>query len=77
MVRAPIARRIGLGRAAQGQRAKIIESSANALNSSALPHGSRKNIVACSPGSPLKRMCGSMMKRVDVRGGKLVKVTLP
>jgi hypothetical protein len=35
--------------------------SANALNSSALPLGSRKNIVACSPTSPLKRMCGSMM----------------
>src|ERR1044072_1971424 len=36
--------------------------SANALNSSALPEGSRKNIVACSPTSPLKRTCGSMMK---------------
>lgn len=31
--------------------------SANALNSSALPDGSRKNIVACSPTSPLKRTC--------------------
>src|SRR6185437_241519 len=29
--------------------------SANALNSSALPNGSRKNIVACSPASPRKR----------------------
>ena len=28
----------------------------NALNSIALPNGSRKNIVACSPGSPLKRI---------------------
>src|SRR5690554_1458994 len=27
-----------------------------ALNSSALPEGSRKNMVACSPGWPLKRM---------------------
>ena len=34
--------------------------SAKALISSALPDGSRKNIVACSPGSPLKRMYGSI-----------------
>ena len=38
--------------------------SPNALNSSALPNGSRKNIVACSPGSPLKRTYGSMTKCV-------------
>src|SRR3569623_1881655 len=37
-------------------------SSANALNSSALPLGSRKNIVACSPGWPTKRMCGAIPK---------------
>ena len=37
--------------------------SRNALNSSALPEGSRKNMVACSPTSPLKRIWGSMMKR--------------
>ena len=30
--------------------------SANDFISMALPDGSRKNIVACSPGSPLKRM---------------------
>jgi len=36
--------------------------SANALISSAFPDGSRKNIVACSPGSPRKRTCGSMRK---------------
>ena len=33
----------------------------NALNSSALPNGSSKNIVDCSPIWPLKRTCGSMM----------------
>ena len=32
--------------------AKTCEKSANALNSSAFPLGSRKNIVACSPVSP-------------------------
>ena len=37
-------------------------SSANALNSSGLPDGSRKNIVHCSPGSPTKRTCGSITK---------------
>lgn len=35
--------------------AKIAASSPKALNSSALPEGSRKNMVACSPGWPLKR----------------------
>ena len=35
--------------------AKICDSSANALNSIALPAGSRKNIVHCSPGWPSKR----------------------
>src|SRR5579859_1138241 len=35
-----------------------------ALNSIALPQGSRKNIVACSPGCPLKRICGSMMNSI-------------
>ena len=35
--------------------AKTRERSANALNSSAFPLGSRKNIVCCSPGSPRKR----------------------
>ena len=38
--------------------------SAKALNSSALPAGSRKNIVACSPTWPLKRICGAMTKRI-------------
>ena len=33
-----------------------------ALISSALPEGSRKNIVACSPGSPLKRTVGGIAK---------------
>ena len=32
--------------------------SAKALSSTASPLGSRKNIVACSPGWPLKRTCG-------------------
>jgi len=32
--------------------ANSCDSSRNALNSSALPAGSRKNIVHCSPGSP-------------------------
>jgi hypothetical protein len=36
--------------------AKSLEMSAKALSSIALPDGSRKNMVACSPGSPLKRM---------------------
>jgi hypothetical protein len=42
--------------------AKTRLMSSNALNSSALPLGSRKNIVACSPGCPLKRTWGSIMK---------------
>ena len=36
--------------------ANTMASSAKALNSSALPLGSRKNMVDCSPGSPLKRV---------------------
>src|SRR5580692_1901178 len=36
--------------------------SAKAVNSRALPAGSRKNMVACSPTSPLKRTQGSMTK---------------
>ena len=36
--------------------AKSEPRSANDLNSRALPDGSMKNIVACSPGSPLKRI---------------------
>src|SRR5690606_8778934 len=36
----------------------------NDLNSSALPDGSRKNMVACSPTSPLKRTYGSMTNLV-------------
>jgi len=35
--------------------AKSCPMSLNALNSSALPHGSSRNMVACSPGWPLKR----------------------
>ena len=35
-----------------GQRAKTAASSAKALNSRALPAGSRKNIVHCSPAAP-------------------------
>ncbi len=35
--------------------------SENALNSRALPAGSRKNIVDCSPGCPAKRVWGSIM----------------
>ncbi len=35
-----------------GYFANTCEKSTNALNSSALPLGSRKNIVACSPTSP-------------------------
>lgn len=38
------------------QRANSCERSRKALNSSALPEGSRKNIVACSPTWPAKRM---------------------
>jgi NAD(P)-dependent dehydrogenase (short-subunit alcohol dehydrogenase family) len=37
------------------QTANSWEGSWKALNSSALPEGSRKNIVHCSPGSPWKR----------------------
>ncbi|WP_228022930.1 TetR/AcrR family transcriptional regulator [Streptomyces acidicola] len=37
------------------QAAKTWESSANALNSRALPAGSRRNIVHCSPFWPSKR----------------------
>src|SRR5580698_7326325 len=44
--------------------ANILLSSAKALNSSALPLGSRTKNVACSPTSPSKRISGSMMKRV-------------
>ena len=36
--------------------AKSLVMSPNAFNSSAFPDGSTKNIVACSPGCPLKRM---------------------
>ena len=36
-------------------RANSCAGSANALISTALPLGSRKNIVACSPTCPLKR----------------------
>ena len=42
------------------QCAKTWRSSANALNSRALPDGSSRNIVDCSPTSPAKRVCGSM-----------------
>ena len=42
--------------------ANSFEGSLNALNSSALPEGSSRNIVACSPTSPRKRMPGSMTK---------------
>jgi hypothetical protein len=34
------------------------------LGSSALPQGSRKNIVAGSPVCPLKRTCGSIAEEV-------------
>jgi hypothetical protein len=37
-----------------------LAGSAIALNSSALPAGSNRNIVACSPGWPAKRTVGSM-----------------
>ena len=40
--------------------ANSFAGSAIALNSSALPAGSSKNIVACSPGSPAKRTVGGM-----------------
>ena len=59
-------RRTGLPRRQQrwrsrpGQWAKTWRSSANALNSSALPDGSRRNIVDCSPTSPANRVWGSM-----------------
>lgn len=36
--------------------ANICERSAKALNSRAFPDGSRKNMVACSPISPSKRL---------------------
>jgi hypothetical protein len=38
-----------------GQVAKTWESSAKALNSNALPAGSSRNIVHCSPACPAKR----------------------
>src|SRR5512135_987609 len=41
-------------------RANIRLSSSNALNSSALPLGSRMKNVACSPGSPAKRVSGGI-----------------
>ena len=34
------------------------------LNSKLFPDGSFKNIVFCSPGSPAKRVCGSMIKLI-------------
>ena len=40
---------------------KILLKSLKDLNSSAFPHGSLKNIVACSPGSPSNLMYGSIM----------------
>ena len=40
------------------QRSNRLAGSAIALISSALPEGSRKNIVACSPGWPRKRIAG-------------------
>src|SRR4029453_6122417 len=50
-----------LARGAPGAHfANTCARSPNALNSSALPEGSRKNIVACSPTWPLKRTCGSI-----------------
>ena len=42
--------------------ANKLAGSAMALNSSALPAGSSRNIVACSPGSPAKRTVGGMTK---------------
>ncbi len=41
--------------------AKICDGSRNDLNSRALPLGSLKNMVACSPTWPLNRIPGSMM----------------
>src|SRR6185503_4737434 len=49
---------------AMGYLANTCFKSPNALNSSALPEGSRKNIVACSPTWPLKRTCGSITNLV-------------
>src|SRR4051812_15058688 len=40
--------------------ANTCEKSLNPLNSNAFPLGSKKNIVACSPTSPAKRILGSM-----------------
>src|SRR5690606_32990117 len=45
---------------ADSQRAKSRSRSSKPLNSSALPKGSRKNIVPCSPAWPSKRIWGSM-----------------
>ena len=57
-----------INRISQGFRvhyfANTCEKSANALNSNALPLGSRKNIVACSPTSPANRIFGSITKSV-------------
>ena len=44
-----------VGHPGPAQTAKSWLRSLNALNSIALPDGSRKNIVHCSPGSPSKR----------------------
>ncbi len=52
------------GGAVRFHRAKIIDSSAKALNSSALPLGSSTKNVACSPGRPTNLMSGSMTNLV-------------
>ena len=52
---------VGLSRPSDRQSCP---TSRNALNSNALPDGSRKNIVHCSPGSPSNRTYGSITKSV-------------
>ena len=47
--------------------ANSFAGSAIALNSSALPAGSSRNMVACSPGSPSKRTVGSITNSTPAR----------
>ena len=47
--------------------ANSLAGSAIALNSSALPAGSSRNIVACSPGSPAKRTVGAITNSMPAR----------
>jgi anaerobic selenocysteine-containing dehydrogenase len=60
----PVGRGSTRGGGGTCQRANNWPRSRNDLNSSALPDGSRKNMVACSPTWPAKRTYGSITKRM-------------